>query len=280
MIRDLQYPEDARKLVDSLINELEYDAAFAVLGNSLGSSPQPKGQPDFSTGFRFGGEQVDKAVRQDAPGLCSRFALISMVSRFERFTQLLLLQRRVLEELKMEGVKMTPSRMWGILRGIQKDVRRLSSAQLTLQLLVANPSAEITSRTDWLTGINRVRNCLAHRLGIVQMEDVKTPGLSIEDTKDTDTLKVKWLKPKATFNGEEIKSFPYRGKGDGKTQMRVEVQFEEYEREWKIGEVIHITPFECQGIGMSLALLGNQVLAEFETEMNTFLTKHGTTKII
>jgi len=274
MIRDIQYPEDARKLVDSLINGLEYDAAFSVLGNGLKNFPQPKGQPDFSTGFRFGGEQADKAVRRDAPGLCSRFALISMVSRFERFTQRLLLQRKVLEELKMEGVKMTPPKMWRIIKGIQKDIRRLSSAQVTLQLLVTNPSTKLTSRTDWLSGINRVRNCLAHRLGIVQMEDVKTPNLSIEDTKDTDTLKVKWLKLKATADGEEIKSFPYHSKINGNAQIKVEVQFEEYEREWKIGEVIHIAPLECQEIGWSLALLGNQVIAEFENEMNAFLNLH------
>jgi hypothetical protein len=280
MIRDLQYPEDARRLTDSLIHELEYDAAFAVLGNSLKDVPQPNGQPDFSTGIRFGGKEADRSVRRDAPGLCSRFALISMVSRFERFTELLLLQRRVLEELKTEGVKMTRQKMWAILKGIHKDIRRLSSAQVTLQLLVANPSKELKSRTDWLVGINRVRNCLAHRLGIVQMEDVKTPGLSIEDVKDTDTLKVNCIRLKASVDDEEIKSFPHKANGDGKSRTRVDVQFEEYEREWKIGEVIHMTPLECQGIGMSLALLGNQVLAELEIDINSSLMKHKTAKTL
>jgi len=279
MIRDLQYPEDARSLVNSLTHELEYDAAFAVLGNVLKDIPQPKNQPDFSTGIRFGGEEADKAVRRDAPGLCSRFALVSMVSRFEQFTRLLLVQRRVLEELKTEGDKMTRPRMWVILQEVQKDTRHFSSAQLILKL-VTNPSSNLTSRTDWLDGINRVRNCLTHRLGIVQMEDVKPLGLSIENTKDNDTLKVKWIRPKATVDGEEIKSFPYHGKGDGKDQMKVEVQFEEYEREWGIGEVIHIASLECQSIGMSLAFLGNQVIAEFESEMNAFLLKHKISKTV
>ncbi len=274
MIRDLQYPEDARKLVDSLHIGLEYDAAFAVLGSSLKNAPQPKEQPDFSTGIRFGGKEADDAVRRDAVGLCSRFALVSMVSRFEAFTQSLLLQRRVLEELKTENARMTPSIMWAILRGIQKDIRRLSSAQVTLELLVKQPSIELSARAGWLVGINRVRNCLAHRLGIIQMEDVRNPGASIEDIKDTDTLKVKWIRLKPSVDGEEIKSFPYQRKGETKGNMKVEVNFEEYEREWKIGDVIQITPLECQGIGISLALLANQVLAEFEIEMNSFLQKN------
>jgi hypothetical protein len=52
---------------------------------------------------------------------------------------------------------------------------------------------------------------------------------------------------------------------------KVGINFEEYEREWGIGEQIEITPIECQFMAMSLSLLGNQLLADFEREMNTFL---------
>lgn len=103
------------------------------------------------------------------------------------------------------------------------------------------------------------------------MQDVKKPGLSIEDTKDSDTLKVRWLRLKATVDGEEIKFFPFKGRGAGKGKMKVETNFEEYEREWKIGDIIHISPLECQCIGISLALLSNQILAEFKNEMNNLL---------
>jgi len=277
MIRDLQYPDDARKVLDALITGLEYDAAFAILGNSLKTLATPRGQPDFGTGIRFGGGKVDHTVRREAPGLCSRFSLISMVSRFESFTESLLLQRRVLEELKTEGVKMSGKKMWEILRSVQRDIRRLSPSQVTLQLLVENPSGELSARVDWLVGINRVRNCLAHRLGIVQMEDVRKPGQSIENVQANDTLRVRWLRIKPLVDGQEIKSFPYQGKGDGKGEMKVEVMFEEYEREWKIGDIIHITPGDCQNIATSLSLLGTRVLSEFENEMNSFLQKHNTT---
>lgn len=121
MIRDLIYPEDARKVIDSLVKGLEYDAAFSVFGNSFSRTPSASfNQPDFSTGIRFGGKEADDAVRRDASGLCSRFSLISMVSRFECAAHSLLIQRRVLEELKIEGVKMTPLKLWNILQEVEK----------------------------------------------------------------------------------------------------------------------------------------------------------------
>ncbi len=271
MIRDLQYPEDARRVIDSLHKGLQYDAAIAVLGLAASNLPLDGTTPDFSTGIRYGGYEEDKAVRRDAPGLLSQFSLISMVARVERHAQLLLLQRRVLEELGVSGNKMRPDAMWNILRRVHQEVRR-GPAKLCSELIVENPSTELSSRMEWLDGIVRVRNCLAHRLGKVQIEDVKPVGKSIEETKDDDTLKAVWLRLKVSINGEEIESFPHKGGGN------VQGRFEEYEREWRIGDQIRITPTECQAIGMSLSFLGNQLLADFVTEMNSFLHISSSTK--
>jgi len=114
----------------------------------------------------------------------------------------------------------------------------------------------------WLEGIVKVRNCLAHRLGQVSLEDVKPSGVPLEQTKDTDTLKVVWLRLRASLNGAEIKTFPHQGGGN------LECQFVEYQREWRVGEQIEVSPEECQAIGMSLSFLGNQLLADFESEIN------------
>ena len=101
------------------------------------------------------------------------------------------------------------------------------------------------------------------------MIDVKLPREPIQNVKDTGTLKAAWLKVKMVVDGHEV-SLPYQqGVGQGKG----EVKFEEYEREWKIGEVIHITSQDCQNVAMSPSILGNQVLAEFEQEMNSMLAK-------
>jgi hypothetical protein len=266
MIRDVQYPEDARKVIDSLHMGLRYDAAFAVLGKSCSKLELDGDQPDFSTGIRYGDRAADEAVRRDAPGLLSRFSLISMVSRLEVHAQHLLLQRRVLEELGASGKKMKPDAMWKILRQVQQESRS-GPVKMCSELVVKKPSPELSGRMNWLTGIYKVRNCLAHRLGVVQMEDVRTKGKSIQDVQETDRLKTVWIRLKATENGQEIRDFPY-----ATPTGNIQCEFEEYEREWNIGDKIEITPLECQSIGMSLSFLGNQLLADFEIEMNDFLS--------
>jgi hypothetical protein len=264
MIRDLQYPDDARHVIDSLHSGLRYDATVAVLGLAAAKCPLSGSTPDFSVGVRYGGHAEDEAVRRDAPGLLARFSVISMVSRLERHAQLLLLQRRVLEYLGGSTKKMDAPGMWKILRRVHSESWG-GPVKLCSELVVEKPSEALLSRMKWLEGIVKVRNCLAHRLGQVQMEDVKRPEISIEEMKDDDTLKAVWLRIKATLGGKEIEAFPHVGGGN------LTVQSEEYEREWRIGDQIEVTPLECQGIAMSLSFLGNQLLADFEREMNALL---------
>jgi hypothetical protein len=263
-IRDLDYPEDARRVIDSLHVGLRYDAAVAVLGLAAAETELSGSGPDFSVGFRFGGRPEDEAVRRDAPGLLSRYSLISMISRIDRHAQLLLLQRRVLEHLDGPGKRMDPGTMWGILRRVASESRK-GIVKLCSELVVEDPSSELLERMEWLEGLVRLRNCLAHRLGQVQMEDVKRPGVALEDTKDTDTLKVSWLRLHAFLDGVEIESFPHQGGG------KLDIRFADDQREWRIGDQIEVTPSDCQAIAMSLSLLGNHLLDDFEREMNRAL---------
>jgi hypothetical protein len=46
-------------------------------------------------------------------------------------------------------------------------------------LTVARPSTALMEKMEWLDGLYRVRNCLAHRFGTVQMVDVKPSGVPI-----------------------------------------------------------------------------------------------------
>lgn len=74
-MRDLEYPEDARREIDALDAGLRYDAAAAVLGLAAAKTDLTSTGPDFSVGIRYGGRTEDEAVRRDAPGLLSRFSL-------------------------------------------------------------------------------------------------------------------------------------------------------------------------------------------------------------
>lgn len=118
---------------------------------------------------------------------------------------------------------------------------------------------------QWLKGIVKVRNCLAHRLGRVELIDVKPDGKSLEETRDSDMLEAIWLEPRAFINGKEIMKFPHKGGG------KLDFRFKEFRKTWKIGDIIEITPSDCQTIGISLQTLGNHLLHDFESEMNRLL---------
>jgi len=186
-----------------------------------------------------------------------------MISRVEVHGQDLLLQRRVLEDLK-DGQRMNPGKMWSLLKKVHTESKQ-GPVKLCSELVVQKPSSSLLARMTWLDGVYRIRNCLAHRLGQVQIVDVKPPGKSLEETSDDDTLKVTWLKIEASVNGNKIESFPHHGGGE------MQIHFREIEREWRVGEKIQITADDCQAIAMSLSMLGNQLLQDFLTEMNQIL---------
>ncbi|MEO6806517.1 MAG: hypothetical protein ABI286_04600 [Edaphobacter sp.] len=263
-IRDLQYPEDARKELISLCNGLAYDDAVAVAGVALSKIPLTQATPDFAVPIRCGGLEQDQAVRREAPILFSRFSLISMISRFEIHLQNLLRQRRVLEHLKGTIKRMDSRNFWRILTLVQKE-SRLGPVGMGDGLVVAKPSAALKEKMEWLDGLYRVRNCLAHRLGTVRMIDVKPPGVPLDQTKDNDTLKAVWLRPRVLVDGKEIQ-LPYTTEANQGT-----VDFETYVREWKIGAQIDVNPLDCQGIALSLSMLGQQLQMDFEGEMNALL---------
>lgn len=133
-------------------------------------------------------------------------------------------------------------------------------------LVIAKPSAALKEKMEWLEGLYRVRNCLAHRLGMVQMIDVKPLGVSLDQTKDDDTLKAIWLRPRVLLDGKEVQ-LPYTTI----EASQVKVDFEPYVREWKIGAQIDVSPLDCQAIAISLSMLGQQLQTDFEGEMNALL---------
>jgi hypothetical protein len=265
MIRDLQYPEDARKELNSLCGGLAYDAAVAVAGVALSKIPLPHATPDFTVPVRCGGLEQDQAVRREAPILFARFSLISMISRFEIHAQKLLLQRRVLEHLKGPVKRMDGPNFWRILTLVQKESRS-GPVKMCDGLVIAKPSAALKEKMEWLDGLYSVRNCLAHRLGTVQMIDVKPSGVPLDQTKDDDTLKAVWLRPTVLVDGKEIQ-LPYTTT----EAAQGTVDFKPYVREWKIGEQIDVNPLDCQAIAISLSMLGQQLQTEFEGEMNALL---------
>jgi hypothetical protein len=221
--------------------------------------------PDFRVPYRYGGRAEDDQVRRDAPILLSRLALVSMVGRVDRTAQLLLLQRRVIEQLRSTAAKMDSDSMWRILQSVESESRR-GVMKLCTELVVEEPSDALRNRVHRLTGLLRLRNCLAHRLGHVQMIDVVQTGSSIRETRDTDALRASWPQPRAFLDDVEILDWPHAG------GRNLQVRFEETQREWKIGDQIELTPLDCQGIAMELSRFGSVLLQDFESEMGRIIS--------
>ena len=255
--RDLSFPEDARRVYNSLVHGLEYDAAFAILADRVARLPIDS-LPKNTLAVRFAPFAAENVVHKEFAGFCARLATISMVARFDRSNHALLLQRRFLEALVASGRPRMPGpELLMIMRAVRKEIRHNSPVKVVRELLVRKPSPELLSRATWLSDIYRVRNCLAHREGIVQMED----------TEEADSLHVGWLEMKAKIEGTELTAVPYTVE----KAANLEVRIEESERTWKIGDPIHLTAADSQDIAVNLALLESRILAEFETEMNEFL---------
>lgn len=257
--RDLSFPEDARHVRDSLIHGLEYDAAFTILANRLSRLPFDA-IPKEAPAVRFAPFEAENVVHSELAGLCARLATISMVARFDRANHALLLQRRFLEGLVASGhARMPGPDFLAIMRRVRQEIRHNSPVKVVKQLLVRKPSPELLSRAKWLEDVYRVRNCLAHREGMVQMED----------TGEADSLRVRWLRMKAKIDGREFTTVPFTVE----KAANIELRMEESERTWRIGEPIHLTAADSQDIAVNLALLESRILAEFEAEMGPLLRK-------
>jgi hypothetical protein len=98
------------------------------------------------------------------------------------------------------------------------------------------------------------------------MIGVKAPGVPLNQTKDDDKLKAVWLRLRVLVDGQEIQ-VPFTAPKD----VQRKVAFESYVREWKIVDQIDVNSLDCQAIAMTFSLLGQQLQADFEREMNVVL---------
>ncbi len=79
-------------------------------------------------------------------------------------------------------------------------------------------------------------------------------------------MRAVWLRPRILVNGKEVQ-LPHTTV----EATQGTIDFQRCVREWKIGEQIDVNPLDCQGIAISLSMLGQQLLADFESEMNVLL---------
>lgn len=267
-IRDLQYPDDAIKVIDSLVAALRYDASIAALRVRCQSlHPATDGPIDYLR-IRASGKHADDAVLRDAPTLLSRFALLQMLSHFEVHAGNLLLQRRVLEHL-LPDRRMQPGEMWGILKKVHQESRP-GPVKVAYEIVVTSPSPRLSEMRSWLDGLYSVRNCLAHRNGLVALVDVALDKKRLEQTKDSDVLRATWVEASLCVDGKGV-DLPYHTEKDVEAQISIKPST----REWAVGEEIDLSPSDVQGICLAMTFLSNELLRCFLFEIDQLVATRG-----
>ena len=245
----LDFPSDPRNALAGFVRSLEYDASFAIIAEQVQPALQNmdlKGVPPL----RFGSDDHIPAIKQEFAGLGARFAFISMITRFEGYLWRLLHHRYVVEAIAKHPNELIRGPEYLKIRKMVRRETRKGIATVLGTEVVRKPSADLKNTLPWLEGLIRVRNCLMHRGGVVQLED----------TEPENELTIPWVDTRMLLNGQEIK-LPHIGGG------HLIVKPEMTTRTWKVGQVIHFSATELQDVAFALARVAQGVEREFEVEI-------------
>jgi hypothetical protein len=250
----LDFPADPRNALNALVRALEYDASFAIIAEQaqphLDDIDLKKAAP-----MRFGSDDHIPAIKKEFGELGARFALTSMITRFEGFVWRLLHLRYIVEAISHHpGEFVRGPEYQNIRKKIQRETRKGISSTLTSEV-VRQPSQDMIIALPWLEGLQRIRNCLMHRGGLVQLEDM-----------EADSLTVPWVETRVFLNGQRIQ-LPHTGGG------RLEVKSEMSTRSWKVGEMIKFSSADLQDVALTLSRLAQGIEREFETELTPLAKK-------
>jgi hypothetical protein len=153
---------------------------------------------------------------------------------------------------------MPVEQVWKIAGECQKRLKRSSPRQLVKDVLAGlHQSWEDLAGLTWFDSLYRLRNCLVHRKGEVGVEDVVGEG----------QLSIIWRKISLKIDEDVVTSLPYSvEKGQELTP-----HFEDVVRTWRVGDVIEITPNDCQEMAISLGLFCGQVSERVHTGLRHFV---------
>lgn len=239
-----------------MASSLEETMAFVILSDQFSQLSDEISLPPPRFLFRYGaGEETSARQKSNFAQLAAGFSIIGMVSAFEDYLNRLLFIRRVAE--KMGDTKsLSGDNVNRIRERVQKEGKSNSPAKL-VRLLLTGPSDDIKVGAEWLEGIYKVRNSLAHRMGYVDERDADENGL----------LEVKWRRVTLLANGDPIESVGhFVNAGD-----KVSIQISDEQRTWGIGDKINVDPADCQQMALSLSLLGASLKNELHSEIARIL---------
>ena len=235
----------------TLVRGLEDAAVFAALGYQVASLDRMD-LPERSVPLRFAASQETEPALSRAWGSfaqrCSGFAVIAMMAAFEGYVEYLEFVRR----LSVEFVENGSLNLEAINR-IRSEVSEHSQARVREVVSNLTPGDWDSSRAGvsraWFHGLYDLRNCLAHRSGVVTRQDVRPPK---------NELTIRWLRSTVSTSGDAVAELPRTFKA----AEQLEFRWTDEPRSWRLGQRVELTASDSQDIAYTLARFGAALAAE------------------
>ena len=234
----------------------------AALGGQLASLTEPLRGQGSVVAYRYS-PPIPWNAEQAASEFQSWILLSSFRDLSETLTHFLgsvqsIAATALLQELQAEAGHITPAQ-WRELVVNRESQFEKANLPDKLRFLVEQSRLEIPSEVkEHVQSLYSVRNCLVHRLGIVQEGDLR--GATV--------LRAAWLCMKpyiVTTEGSEPLTIPYLIKSPGHVELRRELS----SKTFSLGDRIEFSPEEFHDIAYGAFLCGAMTIQALEKRLRT-----------
>lgn len=238
------------RALDYLYKQLGEACAFAGLGEGIGKLPEetkfpvPETFPSFYWGRSINPDDLPsprEIIGRNFAAYCCKFAVLHMITATEVYLADLLVSCQAIKAFhEAPDRTIKKERFEALVLKARKKVRN-SSFENLVKTSLANleiPASLVQSRIDNLRSIYKLRVCLAHRGGVVGIEDAPSGVLNCE-----------WLKVTFEVDGVPIAKLPATIPAGGMLSAPIRADA----KTWRVGETIQFSFSDCQGIATTLA---------------------------
>lgn len=248
---------EVEEIYASAIFNMEAAAGFASLANQIAKVLPSTKLPhaDIVIGFADGKQHPSPTLFESS---CTDHSLVTMLGVCEQYLRhLTFLVNLGVEQSRSDG-PIQGDVVGRILDGSMRDTSALWTVFESLLKALGRTRHTIKSR-EWFASLDRVRNCLVHRAGLVGDLDVNNRGV----------LEASWRKTSMIDpEGHVVTALPFKTETGG--EFRFEIT--EQTRSWKKGERIKLSVQDCHDMAYTLGEFCGDVKDEVSQGLRELLT--------
>ena len=239
-----------------VILAMELAAEFASVGERVGKALPDLPLPPSDIVVKYGTGR-HRQVSSKFGQYCANYSLVLMISGCEQYLRQLTLFSRIAAEIARSRGPIRGDRFEQIRQDVARDKSPLWRVFSELLKTLGRKRQTIYGRT-WFTSLERIRNCLVHRAGVVGDADIPKKAV----------FEAIW--PKTTItdpDGRLVTSLPFRTEKGGEYRITATPQ----KRVWQKGERIAISAQDCHDMAFSLAQFCDQVRIQVHAGLEDLL---------